>query len=92
MREGINEPVSVLAGYSQKNKVFRPLIVTWGSVDYRIGKIDFYHKTKQGSTTLHHFSVSDSNEQVYLKLLFNAATLHWTLEEYMMKDDTKTVY
>jgi hypothetical protein len=84
MREGLHEPVSVLSGYSNKTKMFRPLIVTWSGIDYRLGKIDFYHKTKKGAVTLHHFSLSDTDETAYFKLLFNASNLHWTLEEYQL--------
>ncbi len=84
MREGMHEPVSVLAGYSQKHKVFKPLILTWKNIDYSLGKVDFYHKTKQGLTTLHHFSLASKDNAVYFKLLFDANNLHWTLEEYMM--------
>jgi hypothetical protein len=84
MREGMHEPVSVLAGYSDKDKKFRPLIVTWQGVDYRLGKIDFYHKTKNGATTLHHFSLADKKETLYMRLQFDSASLHWTLEEYQM--------
>jgi hypothetical protein len=81
MREDLDEPVSVLAGYSEKDKKFRPLIVTWGGIDYRLGKVDFYHKTKKGATTLHHFSLADKNETAYFKLTFNSLNLHWTLSE-----------
>lgn len=81
MREDMDEPVSVLAGYSAKFKRFQPLLVTWNNVDYRLGKVDFYHKTKKGSTTLHHFSMSDKQEQVYFKLKFDSRTLNWTMQE-----------
>lgn len=81
MREDMDEPVSVLAGYSSKFKQFQPLIVTWNNIDYRLGKVDFYHKTKKGSTILHHFSMSDKQEQVYFKLKFDSRTLNWTLQE-----------
>ena len=84
MRPGIHEPVSVLSGYSQKHKVFKPLIVTWKGIDYRLGDIDFYHKTKAGLVTLHHFALSDKDEGVYFKLTLDGTTLNWTLEEYMM--------
>ena len=92
MREGLHEPVSVLAGYSQKQKKFRPLIMTWRGIDYRLGTVDFYHKTRQGLTTLHHFSLSDRNESVYFKLLFNASNLNWTLEEFMMAGENNATY
>jgi len=84
MREGLDEPVSVLSGYNNKTKMFRPLILTWKGIDYHLGKVDFYNKTKKGVTTLHHFSLSDKDETTYFKLMFNANSLNWTLQEYMI--------
>lgn len=92
MRNSLNEPISVLSIYSKEKKIFKPAILTWGGRDYRLGKVDFYHKTKQGATTLHHFSLSDKEESVYLKLLFNAGNLQWTLEEYMFAGETTPTY
>jgi hypothetical protein len=92
MRPGLHEAVGVLAGYSQKQKIFRPLILTWNGIDYSLGKIDFYHKTKQGVTTLHHFSLSTKDESVYFKLVLNGNNLSWTLEEYMMAGATEAHY
>jgi len=92
MREGLNEPVGVLSGYSHKNKSFRPLILSWKGQDYRLGKVDFYNKTKQGVVVLHHFFLADKDERVYFKLLFNASNLIWTLEEYMMAGENSVNY
>lgn len=92
MRPGINEPVSVLAIYSRKHKVFKPEAITWNGVDYSLGKVDFYHKTKRGLNTLHHFSLADKDETVYFKLLFDASSLQWTLEEYMMAGENQPHY
>lgn len=92
MREGLNEPVSVLSIYSKKHKIFKPEILTWDGIDYRLGKIDFYHKTKKGLTTLHHFSLTDKDESAYFKLVFNATNLNWTLEEYQMSDSSNVTY
>lgn len=89
MREDRDEPVSVLAGYSEKDKLFKPLIVTWGGRDYRLGKVDFYHKTKQGLVVLHHYSLSDKDETVYFKLKLDANSLQWTLSESMMAGHTQ---
>jgi len=91
VREGLDEPVSVLSGYNKMGK-FRPLIVTWNGMDYRLGKVDFYHKTKSGTTALHHFSVADKNQTVYFKLLLNASNLQWTLQEYMMGGGSDVEY
>ncbi len=92
MRPGLHQPVSVLAGYSQKEKSFKPLIMTWQHVDYPLGKVDFYHKTKRGVTTLHHFSIASKDGGAYFKLLFDANSLNWTLEEYQMAGDTQAHY
>ncbi len=92
MREGLREPVSVLAIYSKKHNIFRPAILTWNNIDYRLGKVDFYHKTKKGATTLHHFSITDKDNLAYFKLTFDANTLKWTLEEYMMAGTNETHY
>lgn len=92
MRPGLNEPVSVLAIYSKEHRIFKPAIMTWNNVDYRLGKVDFYHKTKRGLTTLHHFSLTDKDESTYFKLMFDASNLNWTLEEYMMAGSTEVNY
>lgn len=88
MRKGLREPVNVLSIYAHKTHHFRPLLMTWHGKDYRLGPVDFYHTTKEGVTTLHHFSLSDKDQSVYFKLLFNARTLNWTLEEYMMAGES----
>lgn len=92
MRPGLNEPVSVLSIYSKKHKIFKPEILTWDNIDYRLGKVDFYHKTKKGATTLHHFSLTDKEETTYFKLVFNASNLNWTLEEYMNAGENQVHY
>lgn len=92
MRPGLHEPVSVLAGYSQQSRAFKPLILTWNNIDYSLGKVDFYHKTKQGFNVLHHFSLASKDETVYFKLLFDAGSLQWTLEEYMMAGENQPHY
>lgn len=92
MREGLHEPVSVLSIYSKQHGVFKPAILSWDGVDYRLGKVDFYHKTKKGAVTLHHFSMTDKDASIYVKLVFDASNLHWTLEEYQMANETQAHY
>lgn len=92
MREGLHEPVSVLSIYSKEHHIFKPAILTWNSVDYRLGNVDFYHKTKSGAVTLHHFSLTDKEETTYFKLVFNANNLNWTLEEYMSAGENQAHY
>ena len=92
MRPGLHEPVSVLSIYSKKHNIFKPAILTWNNLDYRLGKVDFYHKTKAGMVTQHHFSMTDKDESAYFKLMFDANTLQWTLEEYMMAGTNEVHY
>lgn len=92
MRESLNEPVSVVHYYDAKTRHVQPYQMTWQNRDYRLGKIDFWHKTKSGNKLIHHFSIADVDEQMYFKLALDADTLHWTLEEYMSLVENEVVY
>lgn len=85
MRESIDEPVSVVFYYDAKAHHVQPYQVTWQNQDYRLGKIDYWHKTKQGNKLIHHFSIADVDENMYFKLGLDTETLHWKLEEFMTK-------
>ena len=58
MRESLDEPVSVVWYYSAKTRSLKPHIMSWNNQDYKLGPIDFWHKTKSGNTLIHHFSLS----------------------------------
>ncbi len=92
MRESLDEPVSVVWYYNAKLRHMQPHIVSWNGQDYRLGKIDFWHKTKVGDTVIHHFSIADLAGQVYFKLAFDTSNLQWTLEEYMTAQDMVMEY
>ena len=92
MRESLNEPVSVICSYNAGLRRFSPLKLGWGKHAYKLGKVDFYHKTKNGTKVLHHFSVADDAASIYFKLCFDADTLNWTLEEYMNASEAKVQY
>lgn len=92
MREGLNEPVSVICTYNASLRRFMPLQIGWANDTYKLGKVDFYHKTKSGTKVLHHFSVADTEGRMYFKLQFDADTLNWALEEYMLASEAKIHY
>ena len=92
MRESLNEPVSVICTYNADLKRFMPLQVGWANDTYKLGKVDFYHKTKSGNKVLHHFSVADVGGRMYFKLCFDADTLNWVLEEYMVASEARVHY
>lgn len=92
MRESLDEPVSVIWFYNAKSRNLQPHRLNWNGQEYALGKIDFWHKTKQGDLLIHHFSIADTLGQVYFKLALNTDTLQWTLEEYMTASDMVVKY
>lgn len=92
MRESIDEPVSVVFYYDAKAHHVQPYQVTWQNQDYRLGKIDYWHKTWVGKHQIHHFSLSDKEGGAYFKLALNTDTLNWTIEEYMSAHDAAITY
>ncbi len=83
MRESLDEDISVVFYYDAATRHVQPHRLSWNSQDYQLGKVDFHHKTKNGTTLIHHFSLSNVEETAYFKIALDTNTLHWKLEEYM---------
>ena len=77
----INERVAVIAVFHNKDQLLSPLRLRWQRKEYTLGDIDFYHTTKDGYHTVHHFSLTDQAESMYMKLAFHSGNLVWTLQE-----------
>lgn len=77
----VNERVAVVAIFAGKKQPICPIRVRLQKSEYTLGKVDFYHTTKDGYHTVHHFSLCDVDQSMYMKLAFNSGTLVWTLEE-----------
>lgn len=92
MRESLNEPVSVIYYYNARNRRVQPYQLTWNNKDYRLGQVDFWHKTKIGDVLIHHFSLADINGHAYFKLALDTRSLAWTLEEFMSAADMAVKY
>jgi hypothetical protein len=92
MRESLNEPVSVVSYYNSSSRQVQPYQLNWQGQIYKLGKIDFWHKTRRGDILIHHFSMGDVGGTAYFKLALDATTLHWTIEEYMTADQMEVVY
>lgn len=92
MRESLNEPVSVIWYYSAKSKQMKPYLLDWNNQQFKLGKVDFWHKTWLGKYLVHHFSVADEAGQAYFKLAFDTSSLEWVIEEYMYGQDTSVSY
>ncbi len=92
MRRSLGEPISVVYYFDARTKTIKPYQLTWNNQDYRLGAIDFHHKTNVGGTLLHHFSLCDEDESVYFKLQLNTDNLHWELEEVMSASERSLLY
>ena len=92
MRESLHEPVSVVFYYNATRQHVQPYMLTWQNRDYRLGKVDFWHKTWKGKTLIHHFSLSDTEGTMYFKLALDCDVLHWTIEEYMPASELRVHY
>lgn len=92
MREGLNEPVSVIFYYDAARRHVQPHRLNWRGRDYALGKVDFWHKTRRGDVLVHHFSIGDVGKTAYFKLALDATTLHWVLQEYMTADQMEVQY
>jgi hypothetical protein len=79
MIETINEKVAVITIYKPGAGHVFPYRLRWQGRDYKITKIGFHHKVREGRALFHIFSVSSDTLAFRLKL--DTETLHWILEE-----------
>lgn len=79
MSEVINERVNIITIYDSLKGSVMPVKLQWRGREYKINKLGYHHKVRQGRTLLHVFSVS--NETTAFKLQFNTDTLEWFLQE-----------
>lgn len=92
MRGSLNEPVSVVWYYNAKTRHMQPYILSWNNQDYKLGAVDFWHKTWDGKHQIHHFSIADRQGSVYFKLALHTNSLQWVIEEYMTGDAMTPTY
>jgi hypothetical protein len=77
MYETIDEPVKVIASFDKG--LITPHKFSWRNRVIQVDRVGMIHRTKDGAVTCYAFSVS-SGSAAY-KLLFNIATLKWTLQQ-----------
>jgi len=71
----IDVPVKVSAVFSRGE--VRPIWFAWNGRQVRIKETTFIWTTFEGSSTIHHFSVSDG--MGLYELCFKSDSLHWRL-------------
>ena len=80
MIEKINEEVSVVSIYSARRKKAQPYMINWQNKDYKVGKIGYHHKIKNGSTLHHIYELADIDQVLWFRINLNTKNLHWVLE------------
>jgi len=79
MQETINEKISVITKYDRMTGAVLPIKFRWQGREYRVIKLAYYHKFRQGRNICHIFHVTDGATDFKLRL--DTENLHWTLEE-----------
>jgi len=79
MTQKINEPVSVSLSFDSITKKVQPKGIVWKGKLYTITKVGLHHVYRQGRDLFHVFSVATPT--LFFRLLLDANTLHWELEE-----------
>lgn len=79
MIQKITAPISVLTLFDHKKHIFTPLYVSWDGEKYKIKKIGYHHKVREGKVLFHIFSVI--SETLFFRLKFDTESLLWVVEE-----------
>ncbi len=77
--EKINEPVSVSLLSDYRTHRIVPMRFLWKGRDFRIERVGLHHVFTEGNVLYHVFSVVSGT--TYFRLVLNARTLFWRLEE-----------
>lgn len=86
MLEKIHERIDVITVYKRMGATVYPYKIRWNGREYKIKKIGYHHKVREGRTYSHIFSVT--SDSLSFKLKFDTETLFWSLEE--VSDDGTT--
>ncbi len=79
MIEKIHERVSVITSYNRDKGEITIHKLRWNGYDYRITKLGYHHKTREGRNIYHIFHVN--NESLSFKLQLDTETLVWWILE-----------
>ena len=84
MNQKIYEAVSVDLAYNHEKQEVFPKWVSWQGRLHPVIEVGLHHTYTQGRTLFHVFSVV--SKTLYFRLILNTQTLHWKLEEIMVKE------
>lgn len=75
----IEKPVSVSFSFDSEKQRVSPRWIIWNGRMRPVNKVGLHHTFRKGRTLYHVFSVVSKG--VYLRLILDTDTLHWSLEE-----------
>jgi hypothetical protein len=79
MIEKINEQVDCICIYKRVGGSVMPYKIRWNGRIYKITKVGYHHKRRDGRYIYHIFSVATNT--LFFKLKLDTETLHWYVEE-----------
>jgi len=79
----VNDFVSVSLIFDSKTRKSMPRSIVWNNRLYKVTKLGLYHTYRNGENIYHVFSVVANS--LFLRLVLDAKTLHWRLEEIQEK-------
>lgn len=82
-----NQRVSVLFYYDGDEEYARPVRLMWRGHEYELGPVKFWHTTNHDKQLLHHYSISDIDNELTFQLAMETENLTWTLERVSQQDE-----
>jgi hypothetical protein len=79
MIEHINEQIDCICIYKKSSSGVMPVKIKWNGRVYKIKKLGYHHKRRDGRYIYHIFSVS--SDSLAFKLKLDTQTLKWWVEE-----------
>lgn len=76
--ENLHEPISVIAVFDAKKRIFKPIKIKWNNREYTITEITS-HMTDKVKGILHHTWTLSCNG-TFMEIHLNTQNLFWTIE------------
>lgn len=70
------EPINVWVFFKKDN--IQPFMFFWQGRQIKVDQVNLIHKSQEGSTIYHHFSISSSGN--FYRLRFDSLKLKWFIE------------
>src|SRR5690606_33132781 len=83
--------VDVLFSFNGRDNYARPVLLTWNDNDYRLGGVQFWYAEHRGNTLVHHYRVSDENNEYTFELSLETENLTWNLNKAIKTGSTSTL-